>query len=204
MDNVALEPDVAINKLGDFNSYLRIAHITRKHAGNYTCTAQNAAAYAQLTASVLVNGKLPQLSLIRPSGLLFLLAVPPRVAPFFFRSNSEAGIRIQVSCSVEEGDLPVTITWLKDGVPVSPQSNGIDSMVSGGGQRVPVNVDVRQYDEYSSLLVIPHLSQEHSGNYTCQIGNAARVASHTAPLTVSGSYQMSTQPTYLRTAPFAS
>lgn len=110
--------------------------------------------------------------------LFFLFPVPPRVAPFAFRSDPEAGIRIQVPCSLEEGDLPVEISWLKDGTPL-PKNRGFSS---------PSSIDIREYDEYSSMLVIANLRSEHSGNYTCRISNAARVATRSAVLTVSGTW----------------
>ena len=49
-------------------------------------------------------------------------------------------------------------------------------------------IEVRQLDEYSSLLVIKKLGWEHAGNYTCEIKNAVETSKHTAQLTVAGTY----------------
>lgn len=49
-----------------------------------------------------------------------------------------------------------------------------------------LGIEVRQMDEFSLTLLIPHLSASHAGNYTCEATNAARTATYTAPLNVSG------------------
>ncbi|KAK8753843.1 hypothetical protein OTU49_017168, partial [Cherax quadricarinatus] len=103
---------------------------------------------------------------------------------FTFRENSAAGIRVSVSCSLEQGDLPVTIRWLKDGEVLTADPQGAVSP-HWPGLQARLDVDVRFLDAYSSLLVIPKLNAAHAGNYTCQATNAARTVSYTAPLTVS-------------------
>uniref|UniRef100_A0A0P4WG99 Ig-like domain-containing protein n=1 Tax=Scylla olivacea TaxID=85551 RepID=A0A0P4WG99_SCYOL len=108
------------------------------------------------------------------------LPVPPRIAPFDFRKNAAEGIRVQVSCVLEQVDLPVSITWLKDGQPLSSHhAHGTPTLARLG-------LEVRMLDKYSSGLVIPRLQAAHAGNYTCQATNAARMATHTAALAVSG------------------
>lgn len=112
--------------------------------------------------------------------------MPPRIGPFSFRSNAAAGIRVQVSCGLEQGDLPVTFRWLKDGTPFTDSRflDAVDPLRRGPA--ADLALEVRQLDAYSSILIIPHLSAAHAGNYTCEATNAARSASFTAPLTVSG------------------
>lgn len=45
-------------------------------------------------------------------------AGPPVMSPFNFPANSQEGSRAQVTCSVTSGDLPIYISWLKDGEPL--------------------------------------------------------------------------------------
>jgi len=40
------------------------------------------------------------------------------MSPFSFPANSQEGSRAQVTCSVTSGDLPIYISWLKDGEPL--------------------------------------------------------------------------------------
>ena len=47
---------VSTMKLGQKSSVLMIDSVTSEHAGNYTCTARNAAASANYTAELIVNG----------------------------------------------------------------------------------------------------------------------------------------------------
>lgn len=86
-----------------------------------------------------------------------------------------------MSCVLEEVDLPVSITWLKDGRPLSSTHSHHTHAAS-----TYLGLEVRMLDKYSSGLVIPRLQAAHAGNYTCQATNAARTASHTAALAVSG------------------
>lgn len=49
--------DVVVRRYDQYTSSLSIDSLTSQHAGNYTCVATNAAATAQYTATLLVNGK---------------------------------------------------------------------------------------------------------------------------------------------------
>lgn len=44
---------------------------------------------------------------------------PPSIDPFIF-PNRKQGDRVSVSCVVGSGDLPITIKWFKDGLPIRP------------------------------------------------------------------------------------
>lgn len=100
--------------------------------------------------------------------------MPPRIGPFAFGELIE-GARTQVQCAIQAGDLPLTLRWLKDGLPVDEVN--VASPVLG--------LSVVQ-DTYSATLVIPRVAREHAGNYTCAAANAAKTTLMTAPLVVSG------------------
>lgn len=46
------------------------------------------------------------------------------------------------------------------------------------------NEVIRRLDEYSAVLVVEHISSEHSGNYTCIASNVAGTEKFTVPVTV--------------------
>lgn len=46
------------------------------------------------------------------------------------------------------------------------------------------NEAIRRIDEYSTTLVVEHISSEHSGNYTCIATNVAGTEYFTVPVTV--------------------
>ena len=53
---------------------------------------------------------------------------PPVIDAFQFPARMQ-GERISVSCVVSSGDLPLNITWLKDGNPISENYLGIITRV---------------------------------------------------------------------------
>ena len=89
-----------------------------------------------------------------------------------FPNETRAGMRAQTSCFVQEGDLPLTIAWLKDGTPLAPQGQD--------------GVRVSTLDSFTSMLVIERTKESHTANYSCVATNAAKTAKVTAPLFVSG------------------
>ena len=46
---------------------------------------------------------------------IFFLIEPPEIEPIHFVPDLKEGLRTQLTCMVTEGDLPITINWLKDG-----------------------------------------------------------------------------------------
>lgn len=95
--------------------------------------------------------------------------VPPVVEPFNFQDGLAEGMRTRIVCGVN-GDVPLTLRWLKDGEPL-PSILG---------------ANVTSLDQYSSLLSIPSLSAKHSGDYTCVATNPAAEFKYTASLQVKG------------------
>jgi len=78
-------------------------------------------------------------------------------------------MRAQVACSLVSGDLPITITWRKDGGPLVQDPD----------------VQEQQLGFVSNLL-FGNLAGRHAGEYTCIASNAAAVTNATAVLTVKG------------------
>nr|6ZR7_AAA Chain AAA, Down syndrome cell adhesion molecule [Homo sapiens] len=92
--------------------------------------------------------------------------VPPFIQPFEFPRFS-IGQRVFIPCVVVSGDLPITITWQKDGRPI-PGSLGVTID----------NID------FTSSLRISNLSLMHNGNYTCIARNEAAAVEHQSQLIV--------------------
>lgn len=93
------------------------------------------------------------------------------MAPFAFPGTLVEGNRAQVSCGVISGDLPITISWRKDGGPLP---------------RDPASGPAVQQMEFSSLLTFSDLRARHTGRYTCIASNAAATANYSADLIVRG------------------
>ncbi|XP_068082192.1 cell adhesion molecule Dscam2 [Anabrus simplex] len=128
--------------------------------GTYTCTARNKQGH-QDSKSVQIEIK-----------------VPPRIAPFSFNKDLSEGVRAQVTCVIEKGDPPFTITWLKDSDPIPP-GHGREP---GSGTRGLKIIDI---DARSSTVVVESLSARHTGNFTCLARNSVAEVAHTAQLVVS-------------------
>lgn len=80
------------------------------------------------------------------------------------------GDRASLTCSVVKGDLPLTITWLKDDRRIDPSQH----------------MSVKQVDQYNSILVIENLGSDHTGNYSCVVRNSAAQVENTQALLVNG------------------
>nr|XP_018897402.1 PREDICTED: Down syndrome cell adhesion molecule-like protein Dscam2 isoform X3 [Bemisia tabaci] len=130
-------------------------------AGVYTCRARNK------------QGQMGQ-----RSGEVVII-VPPLIEPFSIPSDGLAeGMRTRIVCGVSHGDPPITISWLKDGLPLPAQ----------------LGVNVSTLDSFSSLLSIPHLSSAHSGDYTCVASNPASQVRYSANLQVKVPPKWSVEP----------
>ncbi|XP_055627636.1 cell adhesion molecule Dscam2 isoform X10 [Toxorhynchites rutilus septentrionalis] len=109
-------------------------------SGVYTCWARNKQGHSA-----------------RRSGEVTVI-VPPKLNPFHSSILSlNVGDRASITCSVIKGDIPLTITWRKDGRPIDPSQR----------------MSVTQVDQYNSILVIENLSADHTGNYSCVVRNSA-------------------------------
>lgn len=67
-----------------------------------------------------------------------MLSVPPIIEPFSFQDGLSEGMRTRTVCGVSAGDPPLTVAWLKDGRPLTPD----------------LGVNVTSLDAYSSLLSV--------------------------------------------------
>ncbi|XP_038635043.1 Down syndrome cell adhesion molecule-like protein 1 homolog [Scyliorhinus canicula] len=81
--------------------------------------------------------------------------VPPLIQPFEFPPAS-IGQLLYIPCVVSSGDMPIRITWRKDG----------QLILSGSG----VTIETK---EFMSSLQISSVSLKHNGNYTCIASNEA-------------------------------
>lgn len=74
-----------------------------------------------------------------------------------------------IACVVSSGDMPIRITWRKDGQEIVPSSG--------------ITIDTK---EFMSSLQISKVSLKHNGNYTCIASNDAATVSTERQLTVTG------------------
>ncbi|XP_069752402.1 cell adhesion molecule DSCAML1-like [Narcine bancroftii] len=81
--------------------------------------------------------------------------VPPLIQPFEFPPAS-IGQLLYIPCVVSSGDMPIRITWRKDG----------QVILSGSG----VTIETK---EFMSSLQISSVSLKHNGNYMCIASNEA-------------------------------
>ena len=98
------------------------------------------------------------------------ISVPPKISPFTADRDLHLGERTTLTCSVTRGDLPLSISWLKDGRSMGPSER----------------VTITNMEQFSSILMIESLSPDHNGNYSCVARNLAAEVSHTQRLVVHG------------------
>uniref|UniRef100_A0A8B9TIP7 Cell adhesion molecule DSCAML1 n=1 Tax=Anas platyrhynchos TaxID=8839 RepID=A0A8B9TIP7_ANAPL len=115
--------------------------------------------------SVLIQ---PQLSISQ--SVHVTVKVPPLIQPFEFPPAS-IGQLLYIPCVVSSGDMPIHITWRKDG----------HVILSGSGVTI-------ESKEFMSSLQISSVSLKHNGNYTCIASNAAATVSRERQLIVRGEH----------------
>ncbi|CAL1270596.1 unnamed protein product [Larinioides sclopetarius] len=106
------------------------------------------------------------------------IMAPPIVEPFSFASGLSEGKRATVTCVVSSGDLPIRISWMKDGHPLPDDLRGSISTVN----------------EFTSTLSFSSVSQIHNGNYTCIASNPVASRNHTATMIVKVPPKWRTEP----------
>lgn len=97
-------------------------------------------------------------------------SVPPKLNPIASHRVLNVGERASLTCSVVKGDLPLTITWSKDGHTFKSKHHST----------------ITQVDQYNSLLVIDSVTPQHSGNYSCLARNPVAEEMITQHLMVNG------------------
>lgn len=106
------------------------------------------------------------------TNMAFSLAVPPMLSSFHTPVvQLNVGDRASFSCSVVKGDLPLTISWKKDG-----------RLIDQG----PHRMSATQVDQFNSMLVVDSLTSDHTGNYSCVVKNLAAEVQISQSLLVNG------------------
>ena len=77
-----------------------------------------------------------------------------------------------LTCSLSDGDLPLSILWTFNNHPITSE---MDVLISKLGKR-------------SSVLTIESVDARHAGNYSCQGENLAGSTTHSTELKVIGSF----------------
>ena len=99
------------------------------------------------------------------------LSEPPDLLPLSFgREVMDEGSFAQVSCIVNKGDQPLSISWSFHGSNITSDL-GITTMPTG---------------PRGSLLMIPSVGHKHRGSYTCKAANEAGVRTQMVELRVNG------------------
>lgn len=94
----------------------------------------------------------------------------PHINPFAFEEEANSGDSVQLTCHASKGDLPLTIKWLHNSLPMFSHLGVLTNKI---GDRI-------------SLLTIPSVKDQNSGGYTCVAENAAGKINYTAKLYVNG------------------
>ncbi|GFT96188.1 down syndrome cell adhesion molecule-like protein Dscam2 [Nephila pilipes] len=100
--------------------------------------------------------------------------VPPKLIPLSRIAQLRKGERYHVTCSTSDGSPPLTFTWSKDGENIEPRENPPS----------PTEIGIRRLDEFSTSLVVEDVQEQHTGNYSCTVANAAGRDSGTTSLQV--------------------
>ncbi|KAK8779361.1 hypothetical protein V5799_019294, partial [Amblyomma americanum] len=101
--------------------------------------------------------------------------VTPKIIAFSFAGTAKPGNNVRTTCLLAEGDMPITFTWLRNGVDASHSKN----------------VHIVSHSDFSVLSINP-VDAQSAGNYTCIAKNRAGFDSFAAYLDVEA------PPTWLR------
>ena len=90
--------------------------------------------------------------------------------------NLRLGQRVSMMCSVTDGDLPITLRWLRD-----------DRVLPIGSTQ---GITITPIGQYESVLRIDDLRPEHNANFSCIAENYAGSAQHSQLLRVKGTTRL--------------
>lgn len=89
--------------------------------------------------------------------------------PFDVDQALFSGESVQMMCHISKGDVPLEVYWEHNGHKLSRELGTFTKV----GER-------------SSVLMLPSVTDAHSGNYTCIAKNRAGAASYTTVLKITG------------------
>lgn len=102
-----------------------------------------------------------------------ILVVLPQIVPFDFGTEEiNAMDMVSASCTVNKGDIPLKITWMRNNQPIY-SNDGVS--ISRTNQRI-------------SILSIESVRDRHSGNYSCIATNSGGSVNYTTSLWVNGTH----------------
>lgn len=96
----------------------------------------------------------------------------PHIHPFAFEEEANSGDSVQLTCHASKGDLPLTIRWMHNARPIFSHLGILTNKI---GDRI-------------SLLTIPSVKGDNSGDFTCIAENKAGHVNYTARLYVNGDF----------------
>lgn len=80
------------------------------------------------------------------------------------------GDTVQVQCLVSKGDMPITFSWLFNGMLIANE----------------MSVNIAPFGKKTSVLSIEYVKESHIGNFTCVVSNKAGVSTSSAELLIKG------------------
>ncbi|GAB6020837.1 Down syndrome cell adhesion molecule-like protein 1 [Chamberlinius hualienensis] len=167
-DNMTSSSLISIHQIDGLSSILTIGRLVAEHTGSFTCIASNSAGSTNYTVQIKVNGKWGPRTTIFYIRFVYV-SVAPKIVPFAFQGDHVfEGALARLTCVVYQGDLPLKINWMKDGITIPTD----------------LGASIHQIDTYTSILTIDHVELKHGGNYTCIAQNQAAATRHTASLVV--------------------
>lgn len=97
------------------------------------------------------------------------LLVAPRVVPFEFPADAQVGMKLVLTCSVLEGQQPISFVWLKDNKIISADERPMGPVVgSAGGARASSLAQLHQQqlaDKYAMAPLPYSMGRAGQGNY---------------------------------------
>ncbi|XP_043494038.1 Down syndrome cell adhesion molecule-like protein Dscam2 isoform X1 [Polistes fuscatus] len=134
--NDANHGDVSISSTGKRVSLMTIEAVSARHAGEYTCTASNAAGATSYSAVLAVN-------------------VSPQIAPFSIGDEpANWGEQVSAICSIVKGDSPIDIHWSLKGEPITARTHP-DITIQKTGKKTSLltidSVTAHHAGEYSCI-----------------------------------------------------
>lgn len=117
------------------------------------------------------------------ANIYWIPIVLPQIVPFDFGEEEINSMdMVSASCTVNKGDLPLKITWMRNN----------QSIYSNDG------ISISRTNQRISILSIESVRDRHIGQYVCIAENSAGSVNYTASLWVNGTKLQRTTPSIIR------